>query len=44
MCAYDEELEAEIESWVKAQIAESPELGERVLEALRRSSDDPAPE
>lgn len=44
MCRHDEELEAEIDCWVKAQLAESPELGEGVLEALRRAGDDPAPE
>ncbi|MDH6462021.1 hypothetical protein M2302_002196 [Micromonospora sp. A200] len=44
MCTRDEELEAEIDRWVKAQLAESPELGEGIIEALRQAGDDSAPE
>jgi hypothetical protein len=44
LCAYDEELESKIDDWVKTQLADSPELGAGVIEALKQVGDGPAPE
>ncbi|MFC3504502.1 hypothetical protein ACFOOK_26520 [Micromonospora krabiensis] len=44
LCAYDEELETEIDRWVKDQLDEAPELGEGIMQALRQSGEDSAHE